>query len=640
MEHLLVLLIGCGVALLVAPYLRRESTVIRFLIIGFMIAMVARYVVWRVWNMPRLELSVYSVASYAFFGMEMIATYMAIDDIMLLKRTTNRSPEVERQLDWYADAPPRVDILIATYNEPWEVLEKTIVGATSQNYSNYRVWILDDGNRAWLREKAATHDLGYVTRTNNAHYKAGNLNNALVEMRAQGVEPEFLALLDADFIARPEFLRRTLALMKSADIGIVQTPQCFYNPDPHQQAFGGVKNWPDEQRGWFDVYLPALDALGAATCCGTSCLIRMSALDAIGGFPTASVCEDTLTSLKMGPKGFRTVLLEERLTVGLAPEGIGEFLTQRARWLLGGVQNTRHMGAAPGVRGRIKYWLALWRHAIFGIMPPLWVVLAIVFWLTGNSLIQITDFSTAASYFGPLWLVRMFSGWLFRGRTQPFVSDAVWMLLSPLWVNETYRAIVGSKARFKVTDKALHRDKSVFHWRLLPFHASLLFGLWAGFAYNMLDPTAPLHHAGFFQANTWMTIWFTMVILAGVAPIIEGPKRRTADRYPASERVTAIVDGERLRWRCRNISLGGVLVQTDGCEGPPASLTLDLDGVGEVPASLVRTPSRGLAAFAFQNPEARPELIRKLYFGDEYIVAPERWGLSRPIGAFLKRLVF
>lgn len=128
-------------------------------------------------------------------------------------------------------------------------------------------------NRTPLRETAAEHGLGYVTRTENTHYKAGNLNSGLAELKASRVKLEFVAVLDADFIARPEFLRRTMALMKSGDIGIVQAPQCFYNPDPHQQAFGGVARWPDEQRGWFDVYLPSLDALDAATCCGTSCLV-------------------------------------------------------------------------------------------------------------------------------------------------------------------------------------------------------------------------------------------------------------------------------------------------------------------------------------------------------------------------------
>jgi len=335
MEMLLAICFVGGVALLASPHLKRESVWLRRVIIAFALAMFARYLVWRIVSLPPLAWTFRSMGTYGFLVLELMASYLWVFDLLCLKVTVNRSAQVDAQLGWYGDKPPRVDVLIATYNEPWEVLEKTLVGATSIDYQNYHTWILDDGNRDWLRQKAEQLGVGYVSRTDNAHYKAGNLNNGVAELRARGVELEFLAVMDADFIARPKFLTRTLALMQEPDVGIVQTPQVFYNPDPHQQAFGGIARWPDEQRAWFDVYLPALDAQGWASCCGTSCLVRVAALDAIGGFPTSSVCEDTLSSMKMMGKGLRTVVLAERLTVGLAPEGIGEFLAQRSRWLLG-----------------------------------------------------------------------------------------------------------------------------------------------------------------------------------------------------------------------------------------------------------------------------------------------------------------
>lgn len=629
-----------GVVLLVEPYLRRESRVVRYLVIAFSLTMSARYVYWRVTaSLPSWEFSALSVLAYAFFVVEMTASYLGVKDLMLLKRTTDRTAEVERQLDWYGESAPRVDVLIATYNEPWEVLEKTVVGATSQNYPNYRVWILDDGNRAWASEKAAEWGIGYISRTENAHYKAGNLNNGIATIRAGGVELEFIALLDADFVARPEFVRRALALMKSKDVGIVQTPQCFYNPDPYQQAFGGVTRWPDEQRAFFDAWLPAFDALGIATCCGTSCLIRAAALEAIGGVPTESVCEDTLTSIKMRRKGFKTLYLHERLTVGLAPEGIGEFLTQRARWLAGGVQNSRVFGAEPGVGAKIRYWLALWRMALYGLMRPAWVSIYILYWFTGVFLVQSTSFNEALSYFAPLWLDRLFQGWLSSGTRMLFVSDAFWSLLSPLWVKETYRAIIGSKVRFKVTDKAVHRDKTVVHWQLLRFHGLLAVLLLAGLLYTLLDPNAPANGTGMLLPNAAMTLYLLAIIAASVIPAVEGPRRRTADRYVTNEPITAFIDGEPVRWECRNLSLGGVLVQTHGCRDVPANLDVQLGELGPIRASLVRKLPRGQAAFAFRAPELRVDLIRKLYCADGYIPYPARWGLSAALTGFFRRIL-
>jgi hypothetical protein len=61
--------------------------------------------------------------------------------------------------------------------------------------------------------------------------------------------------------------------------------------------------WPDEQRFFFDHVMPSKDAWGAAFCCGTSSVIRMPALEEIGGFPTDSVTEDFLLTLELDRRG-------------------------------------------------------------------------------------------------------------------------------------------------------------------------------------------------------------------------------------------------------------------------------------------------------------------------------------------------
>jgi cellulose synthase (UDP-forming) len=640
MEMFVTLCVFAGLALLAAPYLRREWTWLRRAIIAFALLVFGRYLLWRVESLPALKVSSTSIGTYAFFVLELMAGYLWVLDVLCLKKTINRTAQVDRQLDWYGAKAPRVDVIVATYNEPWEVLEKTLVGATSIDYPNYQAWIFDDGNRAWLKEKAASLGVGYVTRTNNAHFKAGNLNHGVAELRAQGLQLEYLALMDADFIARPQFIRRTLALMLEKDVGIVQTPQVFYNPDPHQLAFGGIGAWPDEQRAWFDVYLPALDAHGWASCCGTSCLIRMASLDAIGGFPISSVCEDTLSSMQMAGKGMRTVFLQERLSVGLAPEGIGEFLTQRARWLLGGVQNTRIGGSGPGVRAKVDYWLRLWRNAVWGIMPLGWVGVAIVFWFTGVSLLPAKSFADAMTNFGPMYLDRFFRGWMFGGRQMFLISDAVWMLLAPIWVKQTFLAVLGLNSKFKVTDKAVHRDKGLIHWRILPVYATIAGLLIAGFLYNMTDSSAPGYKNGFFQTTTLMSAYFLLVIFAGTLPLFEAPRRRQADRYATDEIVTAVADGKEMQWRCRDISLGGALVELAGGANPPTWVDLQIAELGTVRAELTRVSAPGLAAFAFRSPELRPALVKKLYFTDRYIESPSEWSWLKSAAAIGRRLLF
>ena len=48
--------------------------------------------------------------------------------------------------------------------------------------------------------------------------------------------------------------------------------------------------------------------------------------------------EDYLVSLRLREIGFNTIYLNEKLSVGLAPEGLKEYVSQRSRWCLGFVQ--------------------------------------------------------------------------------------------------------------------------------------------------------------------------------------------------------------------------------------------------------------------------------------------------------------
>ncbi|TGS35964.1 Curdlan synthase, partial [Mesorhizobium sp. M1D.F.Ca.ET.184.01.1.1] len=65
------------------------------------------------------------------------------------------------------------------------------------------------------------------------------------------------------------------------------------------------------------------------------------AVQASGGFPTDSITEDFMLTLQLQEHGYRTVYLNEALTEGLAPEGLKEYVTQRARWCLGLMQIAR-----------------------------------------------------------------------------------------------------------------------------------------------------------------------------------------------------------------------------------------------------------------------------------------------------------
>src|SRR5262249_45821442 len=76
---------------------------------------------------------------------------------------------------------PTVDLFIPTYNEPLAVVQNTVFGALSIDYpvDKLKIYILDDGRREEFRAFAEAVGVGYITRDNNLHAKAGNLNHAL-----------------------------------------------------------------------------------------------------------------------------------------------------------------------------------------------------------------------------------------------------------------------------------------------------------------------------------------------------------------------------------------------------------------------------------------------------------------------------
>lgn len=85
-----------------------------------------------------------------------------------------------------------VDVYVCTYDEPTEVVAATLAGCRALAYPHV-TYLLDDGRRPEMEELAKVAGARYLTRPDNAHAKAGNINAALP--RTNG---ELVLMLDAD----------------------------------------------------------------------------------------------------------------------------------------------------------------------------------------------------------------------------------------------------------------------------------------------------------------------------------------------------------------------------------------------------------------------------------------------------------
>src|SRR5580698_883746 len=121
-----------------------------------------------------------------------------------------------------------VDVMIPTYNEDPDLLRGTITAALKIDYP-HRTYVLDDGRRPEVR--ALCEELGaeYMTRPDNKHAKAGNLNHAL-----KLTDGEFVVIFDADHVADRHFIDRLIGYFADKKLGFVQTPHAFYNFDAYQ----------------------------------------------------------------------------------------------------------------------------------------------------------------------------------------------------------------------------------------------------------------------------------------------------------------------------------------------------------------------------------------------------------------------
>ena len=183
------------------------------------------------------------------------------------------------------EPPPLVDVFICTYNEDEAILERTIIGALSHGLRRFRVWVLDDGRRPWLEALCERLGAGYLTRPDNAHAKAGNINNGLKHVAAWPSRPTSSAS------STPISCRcRSSCAARSACSARTTSASCRRRstssiPTRCRPTCRSRGVWPDEQRYFFDVVMASKDAWGAAFCCGTSSVIRFPELQRIGGFP-------------------------------------------------------------------------------------------------------------------------------------------------------------------------------------------------------------------------------------------------------------------------------------------------------------------------------------------------------------------
>lgn len=529
------------------------------------IGLAVRYLVWRLSSaIPEGQNVAQQIWVWIFVGFECAALLSSSLVLMFMSRHRDRSADADAsQSSPLRHAP--VDVLIATYNEPYDILERTIVGAGAIRHPDLRVWVLDDGARPWVKDLAEELGAFYVSRVKGKHAKAGNVNNGLAHALNIGRAPEFILLLDADFVPRLEILERTLGLFEEANVGIVQTPQHFFNPDPVQSNLFCSSVWPDEQRFFFNFLMPCKDAWGAAFCCGTSAVFRVAALQACGGMATETVTEDMLTTFRMEEVGYKTIYLNEPLSMGLAPEGLHEYITQRSRWCLGAIQQIYTRWSFGGSANLsfisrlsffdgILYWITRSAFQLMLLTAPA------VYWLTGTAVIQ-AETPDLIYYLAPMVAANlMFMSFFARNRIMPLVTDVAALITSFTIVRTVAHGLIKPRGHaFKVTAKGKSSETATVQWNPFLQFGSLAWITLGGMIWSLRSNSVYNGTPGYGMKVIWSLVSAATFSIAALAAV-EQPRLRKHERFDSGEMAEVHVGDHVFDCIVKDISVGGAML--------------------------------------------------------------------------------
>jgi len=488
--------------------------------------------------------------------------------LLLASRSLDRVPQADRHeaalRGMAPDQLPEIDVFITTYNEEAEVVEKSIVGALALDYPKFTVHVLDDGKRQWLKSFCEQVGANYIARPDNTDKKAGNHNYALARTNAP-----FIAVFDADFVPYRGFLWRTLGFFDEPEIGIVQTPQAFFNADHFQNNLLLQKAMPDEQRFFFNHIMPCRDAWGVAFYCGSAAILRRAAIASIGGIVCGNATEDNVTSMAMLAKGYRTAYLNEQLSWGLAPESSWAFLEQRKRWCVGGVQTLfRSDGPlGPQMRRWRERLFFLPLHWLLGFINPIYfIAIALIPWYSALS----PFFGIAPEHSLPatllVTLVYMHSLlWLGQGTWLPIMSPAINLFqsctLAPIVLSTLLKPFGRPALRFiEVTPKGKLASAGRINWAVMTPLLSAFLLLVMGMAKTMaLD--SYVRDVGEIVTNSIWAIIFALHLAIACVAAMELPYRRSEERFEISAPgVLVSENGEEIDCRVVDMSLLGAKI--------------------------------------------------------------------------------
>ena len=238
------------------------------------------------------------------------------------------------------DDAPRVTVQLPLYNEA-EVAARLIEAVAAFEYPRDKllIQVLDDSTdltthivaRKLAELEANGYQTQHIRRPRRDGFKAGGLAEGLTQS-----DSEFVAIFDADFAPKPDFLQRMLPhLLADQAIGIAQSRWSHLNADDNSLTRAQrlsidthfvVEQAARNRSGWL---IPFNGAGG---------IWRRSCIEAAGGWSADTLTEDLDLSYRAQLAGWRSLFLPEVDAPSEIPPQLAAYKQQQARWATGNTQ--------------------------------------------------------------------------------------------------------------------------------------------------------------------------------------------------------------------------------------------------------------------------------------------------------------
>jgi cellulose synthase (UDP-forming) len=641
-----ILAVVSAVVFLIANRFKGRAVSVFLVILSLAVSL--RYIFWRVTE----TLDFGSVLELLLgIGLALAETYAII--VLVLGYVQTLWPLERKPIPMPEDLAlwPTVDVYIPTYNEPMSIVRATVLGCIAIDWppEKLRIYLLDDGRREEFREFAAECGIGYITRNNNLHAKAGNLNNAMAQ-----TDGEFIAVFDSDHIPTRAFLQMTMGWMVAEPRNaLVQTPHHFYSPDPFQRNLAAGTRVPAEGNMFYGLVQDANDYWNSTFFCGSCAVLRRAALEEIGGFAVETVTEDAHTMLKMHRRGWDSCYLRLPLAAGLATERLILHIGQRVRWARGMIQIFRldNPMFGPGLTlGQRVCYLQAMGHFFFALPRVIFLTAPLAFLLFGLNIIAASPLAIVSYALPHIFHSVATNSRLQRNNRHSFWSEIYETVLALFLVRVTVVTLLAPRrGKFNVTNKGGLLENGYFDLGAVYPNLILAFFLIAGVIRGLVSLIFFQTEQLTFQALVLNTIWGSLSLLTVMAALAVGRETRQM-RSRARVRATVPVsiylpDGRAVSGITQDLSQGGSSVVAERPMGVTDGALVQFEFLigGEaivIPARLLRWDQRYLQA-SFQPASIADEaaIVQAVFGRADAWTDWSAYPVDRPIASLYRVLI-